>query len=199
MVPAADFPHEMAINFFTNICPQAPLLNRGLWNRLEQYVRKLASQCDTIVVISGPLWLPERKLQEELFEYRYVGLGQPPSLVSVPTHFFKLIVVFDTSQQHIQEYAAFVIPNQNESSGRAADYLVRWSDLESVVGMRFFARLATNEQDWKVQADAAADKLLQEPSSQQLLLEARRNKNNKRQSVLPRGPDHLCRSSRCNF
>lgn len=41
----------------SNICPQAPNLNRGDWNELEQACRKWAKQYDGVYVVCGPIFI----------------------------------------------------------------------------------------------------------------------------------------------
>jgi hypothetical protein len=165
--------------------------------------------CDTYVV-TGPLWLPvrtiqlhqpQRRLHEEaeddetsslsssspasattVFEYQFPALGVPPNLVSVPTHFFKLVVVvrqrlpprcLDSGNDNACEcyssesdasavspivaYACFVVPNRNvleeHSDWSFEDGLVRWTDLEAATGLEFFPELV--DRDWKRAADDA--------------------------------------------
>ena len=39
--------------YFSNMCPQTPRLNRGIWKSLETYTRELARQNDSILVWCG--------------------------------------------------------------------------------------------------------------------------------------------------
>jgi endonuclease G, mitochondrial len=195
MAPAADFGgnHQERNTTFTlcNVAPQHHILNMTLWCALEEWVRgvvKRRCNCssdssvdnnknnhnnanainEVVYVVTGPLWLPDRQVDGSTFEYRYGGLGRPPSLVAVPTHFFKVVVVVvtnstennDNHQQHqgttsastsIQQFACFVVPNQEPKSKTLEDYIVPWKDLEAVTGLLFFPQWATPE--WKDRAD----------------------------------------------
>jgi len=57
LAPAAVFVNdqeEMDESFYmSNISPQTPSFNRGIWKRLENYERELANEHDTIYVIAG--------------------------------------------------------------------------------------------------------------------------------------------------
>jgi len=57
LAPAATFVNnqvEMNESFYmSNISPQLPSFNRGVWKRIENYERKLAYEHDTIYVITG--------------------------------------------------------------------------------------------------------------------------------------------------
>lgn len=115
LAPAADFAHsdkKMNDTFvLTNASPQLPRFNRAVWLRLEEFVRKVASGKRSTAssstddntetwVITGPLWLPSSTTRhdssgEDIFHYSYEGIGKPPSLIAVPTHFFKVVVVVE--------------------------------------------------------------------------------------------------------
>jgi endonuclease G, mitochondrial len=240
MAPAADFAERMDTTFtLTNACPQHPNLNRKLWNRLEHWVRRVAAVEDdttndpitqsssterrvgtrtttttTTLVLTGPVWLPTSKTKgRDLWEYRYPALGKAPSLVSVPTHFFKLIVRLSEDNSTIVQYAAFCIPNYyhdddtNDEPDHLAKYLVRWSDLEAVVGMQFFPRLIHgNKQEWLALADQATEAVWSTMDHRQMrLLEDGQagstspTKSTRTARILTHthAPQHLCRNGVC--
>jgi len=103
--------------YLSNVAPQAPSLNRGFWQSFEGHLRHLAQKHGRILVISGPLWIPQRKMTDGKdhdaksspststnmhdghasnhgnWQLRTDVLGSPPdSFVHVPTHFFKIVV-----------------------------------------------------------------------------------------------------------
>jgi DNA/RNA endonuclease G (NUC1) len=155
MAPAADYPDTMEDTFtLCNIAPQDHVMNLSIWNSLEEWVRRVVrSQTgnnSTVYVVTGPLWLPHRQVDDGKFEYRYLGLGRPPSLIAVPTHFFKVVAV--VKDDRICQYACFVVHNHSQlPSKKLEDYVVLWKDLEAVTGLQFFPRWATTE--WKEVAD----------------------------------------------
>jgi DNA/RNA endonuclease G (NUC1) len=149
LAPAADFPLQTLDTYnLCNISPQNHTMNLSIWSQIEEFCRRVAdrrSDCETYVV-TGPAWLPIKQVATAKFQYAYVGLGQPPSLVAVPTHFFKVIAVVSPKTNTIVEFACFVVPNTepNKSKGMQ-DYVVPWTDLEAVTGLQFFPTLATEE------------------------------------------------------
>ena len=215
MAPGADFPSDSTQDTYTlcNIAPQDPVMNKGIWNSLEEWIRRLvhsdeatAGANSNIYVVTGPLWLPRRQVENGKFEYRHLGLGRPPSLVTVPTHFFKAVVVVnehDNTQNHIVRFACFVIGNEeNCPSKKLEDYVVPWKDLETVTGLQFFPKWATAE--WKDKADQVTK--LQVPASvgsnaSRLFLTDRSAKNlqgsvkskDKQRAIL----EHLCANGKC--
>ena len=69
--------------FFTNICPQHHDLNQGVWQQLENKVRKWAVEYGTIYVCCGPIYssdsLPHRLGASEVWipDYYYKALLVP--------------------------------------------------------------------------------------------------------------------------
>jgi DNA/RNA endonuclease G (NUC1) len=181
MAPAADFEKDddkSTTYTLANICPQVPSFNRTLWVRLENLVRRIALEessspmkNSTTYVVTGPLWLPTQKdSNNRHFRMSFDAIGVPPSLVSVPTHFFKVILVVDEDDPttgkaikgntqmdgdkgvhvRVNKFAAFVMPNaepQESTSKKGGQrksldqYLVKLSDLETVSGLHFFPHL----------------------------------------------------------
>jgi endonuclease G len=202
LAPAGDFSGQHKSDTFTlcNVSPQDPSLNRQLWVRLEDWVRRVAryyKDHDTYV-LTGPLWMPSRQISDKVFEFQYKAIGTPPCIVSVPTHFFKVIVVVDTRAQHtIVQFACFVVPNaETQGNVNLEDYLVRWSDLEAVAGLEMFPALATN--DWKILADKCVPYRTSQP---QLLLENGRNSTTAQQAMTKRSKivGHLCQNGFCKI
>ena len=85
LAPAADMAFSgqtMADSFFmSNMSPQKPAFNRGIWKDLEALVRYFAITERKIVVVTEPI-LPKEKTVT-------IGANQ----VTVPTHYYK--VIFD--------------------------------------------------------------------------------------------------------
>ena len=162
-----------------NVSPQHPVMNRVVWSALEVMTRSLLTDHDEgqeknregrgsrsrrrqAFVITGPLWLPgnairvqdensqRRNLKRDFYQYSYPGIGVPPQLVHVPSHFFKVIFSVSESGEggdvengggEVEDFAAFVVPNHSfDGVDRVnlQDYLVRLTDLEAVAGITFF-------------------------------------------------------------
>lgn len=119
MVAAADFLHETALYKQTfsmaNISPQAPLLNRGLWSRLEAWIRYylLRHVLEEVLVVTGPVYAPVFVNHQWIYLTRTIG--DFPHLITVPTHFFKVIIGRQKESQRMV-IAAFLVPNNNTVS-----------------------------------------------------------------------------------
>lgn len=84
-----DFVNQTFI--LSNIAPQVGKgFNRDVWNTLEQYVRYRTHASRNLWVCSGPLYLPKKSPDGQKYvTYKVIG----PNNVSVPTHFFKVLLI----------------------------------------------------------------------------------------------------------
>ena len=128
--PAADFkghPEALAASFvLSNVAPQVgPGMNRDYWARFERFVKTLATGAGgggggersgsgdgerEVVVFTGPLYLPRRVKpgrgappNAPRYEMRHPMLGDPPRLVAVPTHFYKVALVLEKGKKKEEE------------------------------------------------------------------------------------------------
>jgi endonuclease G len=46
--------------YYSNMSPQVPSFNRGIWKKLEEMVRRWAVQYDSVRVIAGPVFVDNR-------------------------------------------------------------------------------------------------------------------------------------------
>lgn len=128
---------------YSNITPQTPALNRGLWERLERYVRYRAKRSKNLWVVSGPLYLPLKARDENLYvTYRVLGENH----VSVPTHFFKVFLVETPDNNLVME--AFLMPNDPSIDGKIDDYRIpigRLDSIERASGVILFDQVSRNQ------------------------------------------------------
>lgn len=128
LMPAADMVWSKAALsesfFYSNMSPQHPSFNRGIWKRLESRVRKWVSQADSLYIVTGP------KLNMKL---NAIG----PNKVSVPDYYYKVILKFHKSQM---DAIAFLMPNQASKSD-LRDYAITIDALEEDLGIDFFHSL----------------------------------------------------------
>ena len=133
LAPAADMaysPLTMKESFYmSNISPQRPKFNRGVWKRLESQVRFFAAAEKDICVGTGPV-LPVTKTET-------VGRNR----VTVPTHFYK--VVYDRTPP--EKMIGFIVPN-GESRRPLREFAVPVSVVEALTGLDFFSRVPQPKQ-----------------------------------------------------
>jgi endonuclease G len=129
LVPAGDMVFcDTAMRetfYYSNISPQTPAFNRGIWKRLESTVRDYAHNLEDIHVVTGPV------LSEGL-----PSIGE--SSVSVPSYFYKTILVYnDTIKQGI----AFLMPNARGEHQSLYRYALTIRELEEITGINFYPKL----------------------------------------------------------
>ncbi|XP_037091988.1 LOW QUALITY PROTEIN: endonuclease G, mitochondrial-like [Pollicipes pollicipes] len=122
----------------SNMAPQVGVgFNRDKWNDLEMHVRKLCKVYPNVYVCTGPLYLPRREADGRLrVSYEVIGKNQ----VSVPTHFYKIVV--GETVAGAWKLEAYVMPNQvipNEAP--ITNYLVPPDVIERAAGLLFFDRM----------------------------------------------------------
>ena len=134
LAPAADMAFSVQTMadsfFFSNMSPQVPAFNRGIWKRLEEQVRKFALQEGEIMVVTGPV-LPKEKS---------ITIGN--NKVTVPDRYYK--VVYDLTPP--QKMIGFIIPN-NGSTRPLQDFAVTVDAVEKETGLDFFSLVPRQEQD----------------------------------------------------
>lgn len=98
--PAGDEPcdsTQMSETFYmSNISPQHPSFNRGVWKKLENYVRTVTLTSDSVVVITGGV------LEEGL---KTIG----ESNVAIPRFYYKVIYIYKDGKM---EVLSFLLKNE---------------------------------------------------------------------------------------
>lgn len=114
--------------YMSNMSPQKPDFNRGIWKRLEKEVRRYAYNEGSVFVITGPIL--ERGLKK-------IGRANK---VSVPRRFFK--IVYDETPP--RKMIAFVFPNDG-STQPLSSFVTTVDEVERLTGLDFFAGLEDEE------------------------------------------------------
>ncbi len=139
MLPAGDMKvSDLAMSetfFMTNISPQHPKLNRGLWAKLESAMRDWVRKYGDAWVVTAPVLKP--------------GLSQISKKVSIPNHYYKIIYIPKN-----QKVAAFLSSNEDPLSAQYWDHAVRVSEIEKITGLDFLSELP-DELEAKVENQVA--------------------------------------------
>jgi endonuclease G len=140
LAPAADmkFSEEaMRDSFFmSNMSPQRPAFNRGIWKQLEALVRDWAYAEDAIQIVTGPIltdWTPDGG--ESPGDGRFETIG--PEGVSVPDYYYK--VVLDIREPEFKAIG-FILPNRRGEAGLES-YALSVDEVEFATGLDFFPGL----------------------------------------------------------
>tara|TARA_Y100000389_G_scaffold204849_1_gene260151 strand:- start:12237 stop:12944 length:708 start_codon:yes stop_codon:yes gene_type:complete len=104
----------------SNMSPQKPIFNRGVWKSLEIHVRKLVKDYDSLYVYTGGV------LKDSL---ETIGLNR----VSIPKHYFKIIYMFRNDTITTESY---LMPNSNIKY-KYKDYNSNINTIERVTGLVF--------------------------------------------------------------
>ncbi|MCY7330352.1 MAG: DNA/RNA non-specific endonuclease [Saprospiraceae bacterium] len=127
LCPAADMSFSIQAMdesfFMSNISPQVPAFNMGIWRELEELTRDWARKFGQLYVVTGPILAQP-------------GLGQLGfSKVTVPSYYYKVLLAPD---QH--RAIAFMLPNQ-VSTRPVLDYAYTIDQVEASTGLDFFPQL----------------------------------------------------------
>lgn len=129
LAPAGDFnltPDEKQETFYmSNISPQVPDFNRGIWNDLEQKFRQWAQRDDVLYIVTGPVLKP--------------GLSTigNKNEIAVPERYYKIALCLTDDQPRM---IGFVLNNEF-SSENLKTFVVSVDEIEQMTGIDFFPRL----------------------------------------------------------
>lgn len=134
LAPAADMEwSEKAVRdsfLMSNMTPQLPQFNRGMWKELESEVRTWADRFENIYVVTGPV------LEKSPAAYKRIGSDE----VCVPDYFYKVLLSQLKDEKQTIIAIAFILPNA-ACSGTIADYAVPVDEVEQRTGIDFFSLL----------------------------------------------------------
>ncbi|MUP39585.1 DNA/RNA non-specific endonuclease [Labilibaculum euxinus] len=113
----------------SNISPQHPGFNKGIWKELEKRVRYWTYKEKELHVVTGPIF-------DEIIDW--IGDNK----VAVPGSYFK--VIFDPTDD--LKMLAFILPNK-KIDDPLTNYVVSVDSVESRTGINFFSQLELHLQD----------------------------------------------------
>jgi endonuclease G len=142
MCPSADRTITVAANSATflmsNMIPQLPANNQGVWANLESYSRTLVSQGNELYIISGGQGL------------RYfIANGH----VAVPAQTWKVIIVLPVGSNDVSRVTtstrtiAVVMPNSGSIGTDWRAYRVSVDQVEAITGFDFFSNVPSGIQN----------------------------------------------------
>ncbi|MEG2555183.1 MAG: DNA/RNA non-specific endonuclease [Odoribacter sp.] len=125
LCPAGDMTQSseaMSETFYmSNISPQLPAFNRGIWKSLEEQVRKWGMR-EQLYIVTGPVF---KKLKGTIGKNK----------ITVPGFYYKIIY----SPAH-QQMIGFLLPNE-KSQQPLSDYVVSVDSVENLTKIDFFPQL----------------------------------------------------------
>jgi len=129
LAPAGDFKYSQRMMkqtfFMSNISPQVPEFNRGIWKELEEQVRTWAVRDKGLYVITGPVLrrgLPTIGRQNQ---------------VAVPDYFYKVILYCNNPDIRM---IGFLMKNEG-SEKSLKQFVVSVDEIERQTGIDFFPKI----------------------------------------------------------
>ena len=128
LAPAADMGYSMETMvqsfFYSNMSPQVPRFNRGVWKKLEMQVRNWAIEYDSLYVVTGPI-----------FDSVMPTIG--PHRVAVPKAYYKVLL-----QKRNGNWVGigYILTNSNTKVD-FKEYATNIDKVEEITGFDFFWRL----------------------------------------------------------
>jgi endonuclease G len=142
MCPSADRTITVATNsatfLMTNMIPQLPANNQGVWANLESYCRTLVSQGNELYIISGGQGL----------QY-FIANGH----VAVPAQTWKVVIVLTNGTNDVGRVTtttrtiAVVMPNSGSIGTDWRAYRVSVDQVEAITGFDFFSSVSPSIQN----------------------------------------------------
>jgi endonuclease G len=133
MVPAGDFKccqDFMTETFYmSNIAPQAPDFNRGIWENIESRIRGWSVRDEELYVVTGPVL---RKGLPTIGRYNNVA---------IPEFFYKIVLFYQPKSGKNPRAIAFLLPNEALFGKKMNSYVVSVDEVEKATGLDFFAKL----------------------------------------------------------
>ena len=135
LAPAGDMKwSEKAMResfYLSNITPQKPGLNRGVWKELEEQIRLWARENGAVLIATGPV-IPDEELNR---------LGK--NRVGVPRQFYKVLCMVVNNQL---EGVGFLFENRDYGTTPLRQMMVPINSVEQVTGIDFFPALPDDEE-----------------------------------------------------
>jgi endonuclease G, mitochondrial len=141
MCPSADRTITVTANsatfLMTNMIPQLPANNQGVWADLETYSRTLVSQGNELYIISGGHGLQF-----------FIANGR----VAVPAQTWKVIIVLPVGSNDVSRVTtstrtiAVVMPNSGSLGTDWRAYRVSVDQVEAITGLDFFSNVSSGIQ-----------------------------------------------------
>jgi endonuclease G len=115
----------------SNICPQRPTLNRGLWRIIEEAVANGGiNKSEAVWVITGPVFDNDRT---------YIN-----NKIEIPDYFYKIII---SENGKVIRTLSFMLPQEIGKGENLAKYIVSIDKIEEATGIDFLSKLDDELED----------------------------------------------------
>ena len=135
LAPAADMKmssSSMSESFYmSNMSPQNPSFNRGIWSKLESHVRTWAYENEAIFIVTGPV----------LTKSSYPTIGT--NRVAIPEFYYK--VILDYTSPGLKAIG-FILPNE-KGQRELESYAMSIDAVEEFTGLDFYSALSDDVEE----------------------------------------------------
>jgi endonuclease G len=128
----------------TNIIPQAPDNNQGVWVQLEEYSRELAREGKELYIVAGGHGTGGEGKNGEASLLK--------GKISVPATMWKVILILDSPSQGLagvnanSRTIAVIMPNKQGRDGKWQDFCTTVEDVQKLTGYDFFSNVSPDIQ-----------------------------------------------------
>ncbi|XP_047133281.1 ectonucleotide pyrophosphatase/phosphodiesterase family member 1 isoform X2 [Hydra vulgaris] len=155
LAPSGDFNHnvddEQDTNLLSNIAPQYPYFNRGIWQVLEDLVRNWTIHYGSIHVITGSIFdVDNNGIKDDINQAKQYLKNQLNG-TAIPTHFYKILYKCSRPKNNglcdtELDTLSFILPHNNSTICTTELEYIKFhvasiKDIELMTGTLFFANL----------------------------------------------------------
>ena len=137
LVPSGDFNvYDYKENTYVleaNIIPQNKENNEGIWNRLENNVRKYSVMYGELWIITGTIFKPVQKNNIKNINYYVLNDN-----LAVPNYIYKSILFNNNNKTYMNTY---MIPNIDIKHTKFNQFMVNYTVVENLVGYELFDKV----------------------------------------------------------
>ena len=116
--------------FMSNMSPQKPSFNRGIWKRLEGKVRYWTEINDSVFVVTGPI-----------IDNPLGTIGEND--ITIPRAYYKTLLGYKNGKA---KGLAFIMPNE-KSDASLYKYVVSINEVEEITGINFYHKIDKEVQE----------------------------------------------------
>lgn len=146
LTPANHLCHDqigMDLSFLmSNMSPQLPNFNRGIWKELEYMTKLWAIDKGDVYIFSGPIFGDSVKYMPY---YRMTGGAKVKvDSIPIPTHFYKIVIHKVNSKY---EVISFILPHQAFADNTdLRQFIVTVDEIEKLTSINFFSKMSAATQ-----------------------------------------------------
>ena len=126
--------------YWTNSTPQKDSFNQGIWNNLENQVRRLATATDSVYMVTGPVY---QTVGGNESVRTFTNSTNDNKVVPIPNYYYKVLLKVRRSGGTVAAASAigFWFTHEAHSGENWQSFAVPVDEIEQKTGFNFFANL----------------------------------------------------------